>query len=102
MAVVAVKEAPFLVTVQGVVGRIDIEHDTSRRPRVSTEEMRDKQSIERGRVGDNLLVTTARRRISRSQLQAVERVLTRQRFTPVTFSHSVLPRRVALAHHRSQ
>ena len=45
--VVAVEEATFLVPVQRIVGRIQVEHDLLRRPAVRVEKEVDEQPLDR-------------------------------------------------------
>ena len=54
--VVAVEETPFLLPVQRVVRRIDIQHDARRWRRVGLQEQVDRQGVERRPVIGHLLV----------------------------------------------
>jgi hypothetical protein len=59
-AVVAVEEAALLLTVQRVVGRVEIEDDLRERPRVRLQEQVDEQVGERGRVVTDLVIAIIR------------------------------------------
>jgi len=59
--VVAVKEASFLAAMQRRVGRVQVEHDALRRPRVRFDEQRRQQLIERFLPAGDLLVAVGLR-----------------------------------------
>lgn len=71
--VVAVEEPAFLVTVQRVIGGVEIEHDLARRRVVGFQEQVDEQSFDRLRLVADLVV--ARRLPDPAELQSVERRL---------------------------
>jgi hypothetical protein len=83
VAVVAVEEAPLLVAVHRIVGRIQIEHQLGRRRRVRGQERRHEPLRDRRAVIDDLLVPRRRRGIGRRELQAVEGALPGQGMSPV-------------------
>ena len=76
--VVAVKEAAFLIPVQRIVGRVEIEHDLARRFLMRVEKQVDEQPLDRRRVMADLVIA---RRLARPRrmLQTVQRALARQR-----------------------
>ncbi len=101
-AVVAVKEAPFLLTVQRIVGGIQIQPDFFRGPRVRFDKQIDQQPVDTLSVGHDPLVTTPRSRFRTAQLQSIERARTRQRIPLVTRTCSALSRQIAFTHHQRQ
>jgi hypothetical protein len=76
--VIAVEETPFLMPVQRVVGGVEIEGDLWRCRRMGVEKQVDKQSLDRGRVITDLVITG---RLWPAQFQSVERRLAGQRRT---------------------
>jgi hypothetical protein len=71
--VVAVEEAAFLVAVQRIVGRIEIEDDLARGGGVAVEEEIDEQALDRRRIVTDLVITAgSRRRV----LEPVQRAFT--------------------------
>jgi len=70
------QEAAFLVAVQGIVGRIEIEDDLLRRCLVGLEEQSDQQALDRRRVVANLVVA---RGPGRRVLESVQRALAGER-----------------------
>ena len=59
-AVVAVEEAALLLTVQRVVGRVEVENDLLRWPLVRLQEQIDEQVGERRRVVTDLVIAVVR------------------------------------------
>ena len=98
--VVPVEEPPFLLTVQRVVRRIDIQHDARRRRRVRLDEHVHQQGVEGRFVIGHFLVTVSLGLLRPDQFQPVQRALSRQRGPAVCLPHPVLARRVRLAHGR--
>jgi hypothetical protein len=74
--VIAVKEPAFLIAMQRIVGRVEIENDLFGRPWVRLEEEVDEQGLDRRRVVADLVIT--RGDLAR-QFEAVEGRLARQR-----------------------
>jgi hypothetical protein len=72
-----VEEAPLLVAVQRVIRGIEIENDLLGRRRVSLQEQRDEQLLDRRRVVADLMVAIERR--GRRVLEPVERALAGER-----------------------
>ena len=89
MAVVAMEEPAFLIAVQGVVGRIQIQHHLRRRRLLALQKQIDQKNVDQLAIGDNLLVTNTLRRRWRAELQAVQRAGTGQSVTAVTFAHAL-------------
>ena len=91
--VIAVEEPAFLLAVQRIVRRIEVEHDLPRRPPMRLHEQVDQQVLDRRLVVADLVIL---RRLRAAQLQTVERALARKR-------RAVRPLRLELAQqHRQQ
>jgi hypothetical protein len=80
--IVAVEEAAFLVAMQAIVGRIQIEDDLLGRGLVRLEEEADEQALDRRRIMPDLVITA---RSQRRMLEPVERALAGQRGTVLAF-----------------
>lgn len=76
--VVAVKEAPFLIAVQRIVGRVQVQRDLLRRLRMRLHKQIDEQPLDRRRIVRDLLVVPRGRA---AQLQTVQRALAGKRRT---------------------
>ena len=74
--IIAVEEPALLMTVQRVIGGVEVERDLPGRPSVRLEEKVDEQSLDRRRLMADLLVAGWRRP---RQLQPVQRRLARDR-----------------------
>ena len=74
--VVAVEEAAFLMTVDGVVGRVEIEDDLLGRVGVRLQEQLDEEPLDRRLVMRDLVIA---RRLRPAQLKPVQRALARNR-----------------------
>ncbi len=93
VVIIAVEEPPFLMTVQRIVRRIEVEHDLPRRPPMGLHEQVDQQGLDRRAVVADLVIL---RRLRTTQLQTVQGALARNRRT-------VRPLRLELAQqHRQQ
>jgi len=92
--VVAVEEPSLLASVQGIVGRVEIENDLLGRTGVRLQEQIDKHAFDRRRVVADLVIA---RRCRPAQFQPVQCALARQR-------RAIRPPRLKLArqrcHHR--
>ena len=73
--VIAVEKAAFLMTVQRIVGRIQIENDLLRSTTMRRQEHIDKQPLDRRRIVADLVIP---RRLTTAQLQPVQRRFPRQ------------------------
>ena len=89
MAVVAMEEPAFLIALQGVVGRIQIQHHLRRRRLLALQKQIDQKNVDQLAIGDNLLETITLRRRWLAELQAVQRAGTGQRVTAVTFPQAL-------------
>ena len=76
--VIAVKEPAFLVAVQRVVGRVEVEHDLARRFLMGVEKQLDEQPLDRRSIVVDLVIARPLR-LARRMLQTVQRALARQR-----------------------
>src|ERR1700678_1608471 len=76
--VIAVKEPPLLIAVQRIVGRIEVEHDLTRRLGVRVEKQFDKQPLDRRAIVAYLVIARPLAR-ARRMLQPVQCALARQR-----------------------
>jgi hypothetical protein len=76
--VIAVKEPPLLIAVQRIVGRIEVEHDLTRRLGVRVEKQFDKQPLDRRAIVADLVIARPLAR-ARRMLQPVQCALARQR-----------------------
>lgn len=90
--VITVEEAAELMTVQRIVGGVEVEHDPLWRRRVLLHEPINQVIFDLVQVGDHLLVTAAGIGADRRQLEAVERTLAGQRLAAVGRTHTVLAR----------
>ena len=100
--VVAMKEPAFLMPVQGIVGRIEIEDDLLRYRLVGLQEDIDEQPLDRRRIVAHLVVA---RRLRPAEFKAIERALARQRravrsprleLAGQYRHHRILPKRVVV------
>jgi hypothetical protein len=96
-AVVTVKEPAFLVPVQRIVRRIQIQPDFFRRLLVRFQKQIHQQPIKRIRIRRNPLVAILGSRIRCAKLQPIERARTRQRKAPVPSLLPSLARQISLA-----
>ena len=71
--VVAVEETTLLMTMQRVVGRVEVQHDLFGRLLVRLDKHIDQQRVERFAVRDNFLVPVLGSRLRLPQLQTVQR-----------------------------
>src|SRR6185437_13583864 len=76
--VVAVEEPSFLLAVQRIIGRIEIEDDLARRLLMRLQEQLDQQPLDRNRIVADLVIAC---RLQPAQLQPVQRRLSRNRCT---------------------
>ena len=88
--VVAVEEAAFLMAVQRIVGRIEIEHDLFGRFAMRIEKQIDQQPLDQGRLVRDPTIAVDH---GRAELQPVQRALARQGRTPA------VPRLQSTKHH---
>jgi hypothetical protein len=73
------EEAAFLMTMQWIIGCIQVENEVSRWCGVGLQEDLDEQTVDGLRVSDDFLVACRRRGIGWCQLQTVEGTLAGQR-----------------------
>ena len=86
MAVVAMEEAAFLVAVQRIIGRIQIQHYLHRRPSLAVQEQIHQQRVDHAVIGEDLLVAVTLRLLWFAQLQPVQGAGSGQGVTAVTFA----------------
>ena len=96
--VVAVEKPTLLVTVQRIIGRIQVQPNLSRRLAIRLHEYLHQHVVEPIRVGRDSLVSTLRRLGRLTQLQPIQRARARQRMTSVTLTHPMRTHNVHLAH----
>ncbi len=101
--VVTVEEAAQLMTVQRIVGRVEVQHDLLGRPRSQPQERIHQERLDSSMPGRNLLVAARHAGTRRRQFQPVERALAGQRDAPIARVDPVLARRITTAdQHRQQ
>ena len=88
--VVAVEETTLLVSMQRVIGRVEVQHHLFGRLRVLDKQI-DQQRIKRFAVRDDFLVPVLGGRLRLPQLQTVQRARPRQRMTAVALTHPSFP-----------
>ena len=79
------------MTVQRVVGRVEVEHDLFGRRPVRLDKRVDQQRIQRFAARDHFLVPVAGRRLGLPQLQTVQRARHRRRMTAAALTHPSFP-----------
>ena len=96
VAVVAVKEAAFLLAMNRVVGRIQVHHHLLGRRVVGLHECIHHPAVDPVRVHRDLLVSLLFIDLGSGQLQPVQRTLARQRLPPIPACRRVSPNGSAL------
>ena len=84
------EEPAFLIPMQRVIGRIQIQHYLCRRSPLAVQKQIHQKVVDHPAIGDNLLVTIILRRRRITQLQAVQGAGTGQGVTAVTFARALL------------
>lgn len=103
VVVVTVEEASQLMTVQRIIGRVQVEHDSLRRAEPRLQKDVDEQPFDLAAGGHDLLIPALRVGSCGGQLQSIERALAGQCFPPIPLPRPLLSRGVRLPHqHRQQ
>jgi len=90
VALVTMEEAPFLLPVQGVVGRIQIQPDRHQRCTMGVDKAVHQRSVHTLGVGDNFLVALVFFDLFGVQFQTIERAGVGQRLTAALFGSPIL------------
>ena len=97
------EEPSFLMSVNRIVGGIQVQNDLKWRSLVRIQKMIDHQPIDRFRIHHDLLVPFASSGIGARQFQSIQRALARQRFASISSFTPMLSFGIRLAdHHRQQ
>ena len=96
------EKTPFLLTVQRIIRRIQVEPDLARGLAVRLQEEIDQQPTQCLAVSSDPFVTVRAGRFRRAQLQAVERARSGQRVPPVLLAHPPFPGQIPLTHQQGE
>ena len=95
--VVAVKEASFLLPVQRIVGRVEVQDDALGYLVVAVEKQLDEEAVERLRVDRDAVVAIAGCLFGQTPLESIQRALAGQGRPAVALAFAITTRRVSFA-----
>ena len=93
------KEPPFLMSMNRIIGRIHIQNDLRLRPRMRIEKLMDHHLINRFRIHHDLLIALGCAGIGLGQFQPIQCALAGKRLAAVPALDPVLTFRIRLTHH---
>jgi len=91
--VVAVEEPAFLLAVERIVRRVEVEHDPERRLLMSVQEVLDEQPLDGFAIVDDLVIA---RDLGSRALQAIERTAPGQSVAAIARPHPSVPHQIPL------